>query len=76
MGSFSRTIHTKHNLKITSHIAALEMLNFFVDIIRWLENWKDKEIESHSNNEAAVILLKSGRARDKNMSAISRNIFM
>ena len=58
------------------NIVHLEMLNILVALRVWGHKWVNKKIVVHCDNQAVVIVLKSGKTRDPLLAAITRNIAM
>ena len=58
------------------NIAHLEILNIVVALRIWAKHWDNKRIKVHGDNMAAVEVLRSGRARDPNLSLLARNILL
>ena len=50
------------------------MLNILVTLRVWGHKWVNKKIVVHCDNQAVIIVLKSGKTRDPLLAAITRNI--
>ena len=59
-----------------ANIATLEMFNILVALRIWAIMWQHQTVLFRCDNEAVVAVLNSGKTRDPDLAAISRNIFM
>ena len=57
-------------------IVHLEMLNIVVALKVWGQHWTDKCIEIKCGNQAVVLVLQEGKARDPILATLARNGFL
>ena len=57
-------------------IVQLEMLNLYLALRVWAQNWAGKRVRFECDNQAVVSVMKAGKTRDPVLAAYARNIQM